>query len=179
MRERRSSNTEYGSLAVRLHWLSAVAILALIPLGFFMQEAPEGMRLVLYRSHVILGVAILGLTFCRLLWRVQDKKPDPPPGLSGVHLRGMEAIHVLLYISLFALTVSGLVLMAQSGLIAIFRSGAEPSIPSFEEFGARSAHGTIARIYIALLVSHIGGVVIHQIRYGSVFSRIGIGKPGN
>ena len=87
----------------------------------------------------------------------------------------MKLIHASLYVVLLVLVVSGIVLNIQSGFIDVLR-GATTEIPDFGEFGSRRAHGSLARIYIALLVAHIGGVVVHQLRHGHVFARMGIGK---
>lgn len=171
----KSSEHGYGQVAVALHWISALLILGMFPLGFLMQDTGEGGRLLWYRLHAVIGFLVLLLTVARLFWKLFDVKPDPPAGLSGVHLRGMELIHVLLYLGLLLLAVSGIVLNIQSGLIDVL-SGKTQEFPDFAEFGARRAHGLLARIYIGLLVAHIVGVVVHQFRHGHVFARIGIGK---
>ena len=38
----RSTKAGYGSVAIILHWVSALLIVAMMPLGFLMQEAGEG-----------------------------------------------------------------------------------------------------------------------------------------
>lgn len=172
---RKTTEQRYGGIAIALHWVSAVLILGMLPLGFLMQNAGEDSRLLQYRLHAIVGFAVLLLTVARLVWKFFDVKPAPTPGLTGVHLRGMQFVHGLLYLVLLVLTVSGLVLNVQSGLIDVLRGTAQ-EFPDLSEFGARRAHGMLARIYIALLVAHIGGVVVHQFRHGHVFSRMGIGK---
>ena len=173
----KSTKQRYGRVAVILHWMSAAFILAMMPLGFLMQEAGEGAKLPLYRAHSAIGLVVLLLTVIRLAWKTVDMRPSPPPGLTGLHLRGMEAIHALLYVILLALTVSGIVLNFQSGLIDVLRGVSQGTIPEFEKFRARAAHGMLARVYIGLLVAHIGGVVVHQFRHGHVFARMGIRRP--
>ena len=172
----KSTQQRYGAMAIGLHWVSAVLILGMLPLGFLMQNAGDDGQLFWYRLHVMVGVAVLLLTIVRLAWKLFDVKPSPTPGLSGVHLQGMKVIHVLLYLVLLVLVVSGIVLNVQSGFVEVL-SGAKQGIPDFGEFGARRSHGMLARIYIALLVAHIGGVLLHQFRHGQVFPRMGIGSP--
>jgi len=172
----KSTDQGYGRVAILLHWVSAVLILAMLPLGFLMQDASDGSKLFLYRTHAVVGILILLLTLARLCWKRVDPKPAPPPGLTGLHLRGMEGIHVLLYVLLLALTVSGIVLNIQSGLIDVLRGTSQGGVPEFDEFRSRAAHGLLARVYIGLLVAHIGGVVVHQMKHGHVFVRIGIGR---
>lgn len=172
----KSTEQRYGRVAITLHWVSAVLIVAMVPLGFLMQEAGDGTKLSLYKAHTAVGIIVLLLTVARLLWKFADTKPSPPPGLTGLHLRGMEGTHVLLYVLLLALVVSGIVLNFQSGLLDVLRGTSPGGLPEFDDFRARVAHGTLARIYIGLLIAHIVGVVVHQRRHGHVCSRIGLGR---
>lgn len=174
----RAKSTEegYGKVAVILHWVSAAFIVAMMPLGFLMQDAGEGTKLLLYRLHAAVGILVLVLTVARLLWKLVDTKPVPPPGLTGLHLRGMEVIHVLLYVLLLALAVSGIVLNFQSGLIDLLRGSSQGGFPQFDELRSRSVHGLLARVYIGLLVTHIVGVLVHQKKHGHVFARMGVSR---
>ena len=172
----RNTDQNYGSVALTLHWVSAVLILAMMPLGFLMQDAGTGTKLLLYRAHAAVGIVVLLLTVARLLWKLADKKPSPPPGLTGLHLRGMEGIHVLLYVLPLALVVSGIVLNFQSGLADVLRGISAAGIPEFEEFLSRGAHGLLARVYIGLLVAHVAGVLAHHRKHGHVLARMGLGR---
>ncbi len=67
----------------------------------------------------------------RLVWKIFDVKPDPPNGLTGLHLRGAELIHVLIYLVLVVLSVSGIVLMVQSGFVDVLR-GSIQELPNFQ-----------------------------------------------
>ena len=171
----KSTQERYGRVAIGFHWVSALLILGMLSLGFLMQHAEEGDRLFWYRLHAMVGFAVLLLTIARIAWKLFDEKPEVTPGLTGIHLRGMELVHVLLYLILLVLVGSGIALNVQSGFLDVLR-GATQDFPDFAEFGARRAHGTLARIYIALLVAHIGGVAVHQFRHGNAFARMGIGK---
>ena len=171
----KSTEQGYGKVALILHWVSAMLILTMIPLGFLMQDAGKSTELILYRAHAAIEFLVLLLTVIRLVWKIADTKPSPPPGLTGLHLRGMEAIHILLYLILLALIVSGIVLNFQSGLVDVLRGASSQSVfPEFDEFRSRAAHGMLARVYIGLLVAHIAGVIVHQFRHGHVFARMGI-----
>ncbi|MCR9200201.1 MAG: cytochrome b/b6 domain-containing protein [Planctomycetaceae bacterium] len=171
----KSTTTSYGTVAVVLHWLSALLILGMIPLGFLMQRADEGTQLLLYRMHVAVGAVVLLLTLARVTWKLFDTRVLPVPGLAGVHVWGMIGIHGLLYLGLLALLVSGVILNVQSGLIEVIQGSSIEAIPDLSGFTARAAHGNLARIYIGLLIAHIGGVIVHQVRYGHVLVRMGIG----
>ncbi len=167
---------EYSRRVQVLHWLSAALILTMIPLGFCMQriESPP-LELFAFLVHVLLGVVILALTLLRLLWRWIDASPAPLANLSPLHRRGIGIIHALLYLVLAGLSISGLVLLAQSGLAAILLGLSSEPIPgNMSEYLPRQAHAAEARVYIALLVAHVGGVAVHQLTRGEVLSRMGI-----
>lgn len=160
----------------RFHWVSALLILSMIPLGFLMQDAEAETKLLLYRLHCSIGLLLLVITLTRVIWRIKQPVPAPPPGMGKLHVRGLEATHVLLYLVLLALSASGIAMLALTNLPDVL-SGASGNYPDMSELGPRRAHGAGAFAYIALLVAHIGGVIVHQVRHGGSMQRIGVGQP--
>lgn len=171
-----STSEQYGLKAQRYHWLSAVLIIVMIPLGLVMKNVEtEATKNILYRGHVIIGALILLITVARVAWRRKDFSPGPPEGLSGLHLRAFNAIHVLLYVLIFVLTLSGIGTLVSSGIGSILAGSSATPIPvDLGDVAPARAHGITAKIYIALLVAHIGGVVFHQTTKSDVFHRMGI-----
>ena len=172
----KSTPEQYGLTAQRYHWISAVLIIAMIPLGFLMQNAEtETTKLLLYRGHALIGALILIITIARIVWRRKDINPEPPKELHGLHLKAFNVIHVLVYVLIFVLTVSGVGTIALSGMGDILSGTSSSPIPTdLGELGPRRAHGITARIYIALLLGHIGGVVFHQVTKSDVLGRMGL-----
>jgi cytochrome b561 len=135
----------------------------------------QQLELFALRLHVLLGAVVLALTALRLIWRWMDESPGPLPGLSPLHRRLVGAIHALLYLILGGLSISGLVLLIQSGLGAILLGlSSEPIPANLSEYLPRKAHALEARVYIALLLAHLGGVIVHQLTKGEVMSRMGV-----
>ena len=72
--------TRYGGVAQAFHWLTAALVLIAFVYG------PGGSETHVYASsrdadrqlHETLGLAVLGLTATRCLWRLVDARPDPP-----------------------------------------------------------------------------------------------------
>ncbi len=63
----KSSPTHYGSVAVTIHWLSAVSILAMLGTGFRAASVTESAaKEAILMIHVPLGVLILLLTLFRM-----------------------------------------------------------------------------------------------------------------
>ena len=172
----KSTSEQYGLTAQRYHWLSALLIISMIPLGIFMQNVEsEASKIVLYRGHVLVGFLVLLTSVLRVFWRRKDINPDPPEGLHGVHLKAFNAIHVLLYVFIFVLALSGMGTVMLSEVGAVLSGSSAGQLPTdLSEIGARRAHGVAAWIYVALLGGHIGGVVFHQLTKSDVLGRMGV-----
>jgi len=159
----KSSSDKYGSVAVTLHWLSALLILALIVSGFRGSgiEDPAAKAAIL-RVHVPIGVAILLLTLARIgWWLFADRKPSSVP-MANWQNRISRGVHVLFYVVILGMTASGIGMLVLSGAGPIIFGGATNSLPDFWDFLPRIPHGIGARLIIALLVLHAGAALYHQ-----------------
>ena len=79
----KSTSTNYGTVAVMIHWVSALMILVLMGSGFRAANtiAPDAKAQIL-SFHVPLGLTILVLTLARIAWWwFADRKPDPIAGI--------------------------------------------------------------------------------------------------
>ena len=170
----RSTEERYGTVAVALHWVSAVSVLVLLAAGFFMPDLEGAMKTLVYRGHIVLGALVLLLTLARIGWRRFDEKPAPPPGIDGMHKFGFEAVHVLLVVGLLGAATSGVALSVQSGLgeSLFFGSGSVPT--NLWDYRPRMAHRVFSFAVAALALGHIGGVILHQLTKSDVMSRMGI-----
>ncbi len=172
----KSTPTRYGSVAVAIHWSSALAVILTWCAGFAVANvvapAQQGPILI---AHITLGTIVLLLTLLRIVWwLVADKHPDAPAGEPGWQVRTAQLVHLGLYVLL--------ILMASSGITTLILSGAVPSIlaggpvPDFSELIPRIAHGVMAKIILALFVLHVGAALYHQlIRRDHLLARMGVG----
>lgn len=174
----KSRSNRYGSVAVSLHWLSAIAILALLATGFRAAGAVDpAVEAELLRLHVPLGITVLLLTLARLgWWLFVDRKPAPITGTPPWQDRLARTIHVAFYVILFGMVGSGIALMVLSGAGAVLISGTG-TLPDFPDFAPFAVHGIGAMSLIALLVLHIGAALYHQfIRRDGIFRRMWYGR---
>ncbi|WP_230529886.1 cytochrome b [Microvirga roseola] len=160
----RSTSERYGTVALALHWTSAALILALIPLGFAMQSAPDAARLGLYRVHVGIGILVGLLTLARLLWWLAlDRRPVPSVSHTLLQRRLAKAVHAGFYGVVLILAVSGIGMMAASPLGEALASGKLALMPAdLMNLPPRLAHGAMARLLMALLVLHVAGALYHH-----------------
>ena len=83
-----TTSARYTGVAIFLHWLIALAIFCVLPLGVYMHELPlSPTKLQLYSLHKSLGITILTLVVVRLLWRFTHTPPALPASMSAKEQR--------------------------------------------------------------------------------------------
>lgn len=114
----KGNSDRYTAVAITLHWVMALGVLALAALGLVMVHGHLGLgrRFALYQLHKSIGVTILIVALVRLAWRYAY----PPPALP-VHMPPLERLtahagHWLLYFYLIALPLTGWALVSTSVL---------------------------------------------------------------
>ena len=103
-----NSLTEYGLLAKLFHWVTFVALLVQIPFGFYLVSLEfSDRRIDLENIHILIGITIFYFVLLRLIWKLFNNHPKSEHNF----FKGQNLIaklnHFLLYISLFAITISG------------------------------------------------------------------------
>ena len=70
----------YTRTAIGLHWLVAAMVLAMLGIGWYMAELPEGaLRSGLIQLHKTIGISVFLLMLFRLGWRFVYRPPPPGP----------------------------------------------------------------------------------------------------
>ncbi len=101
--------TEYGFISKFFHWSTALLLVIQIPLGFYLVDLDFGEnRITTENIHVIIGLSIFYLVVLRLL----NNFLNPTPKIITSSFFGQKIIakinHVLLYLSILTITVSGI-----------------------------------------------------------------------
>lgn len=165
--------SSYSRTVQGFHWLSTLLILTLLLTGLVMTDMADSLgKTNLYRVHVALGMLILLITVFRVIWRFKDRDPEMLSGLSSLHTLGLKVIHILLYVLLFVLIVSGIGIIALSGLgwslTNITPEAISKGIPPI------FTHGIVSKLYILLFIVHLVGVLIYQFKKSDIMSRMGV-----
>jgi cytochrome b561 len=108
----RPAGARYGAVAITLHWVLAVLILASLSLGIYMSGLGfSPLRLRLFNWHKWAGITILTLSALRLLWRLSHRPPPLPAriveGMPGWQLVAHRGTHFLLYLLFFTVPLLG------------------------------------------------------------------------
>ena len=105
----RDGTARYTRTAVALHWLIAALLLGQFAWGWWMQEIPKqpaGARADAFNLHKSFGLLLLGLMLVRLGWRLAHPAP-PLSSMPRWEASLAKATHVVLYVALFVMPVSG------------------------------------------------------------------------
>ena len=166
MRER------WSNTSVALHWLAALLIIGMATAGFLMTDlAPDSSgRLLLSRMHTLGGATLMLLTVARIVARRRGPRVAPLP-VPELHRRGIGVIHVLLYAVTFAIGASGFLTGARSAW-PDYLLGQLTAAPALETLASRGVHEVLVFALLGLVVLHVGGVMLQQLRQGGVLRRM-------
>jgi cytochrome b561 len=166
MRER------WSGASAALHWVGAFFIVGLATVGFVMTDLPADSprRLLLSRMHTLGGAALMLLTVTRLVVRRRGPAVQPLP-LSDLHRRGVGAIHALIYAVTFGIGASGFATGAQSAW-PDYLKGVVAAAPKLGALASRELHEALVFALGGLVLLHVGGVMLQQVRKGGVLRRM-------
>lgn len=161
----------YTPTARVLHWVTAVAVLAMLPLGLWMTGLPLGFaKLYAYAWHKWIGLAVLLLTAGRLLWRWRHPPPPLPSGTPPWQRRAAAASHGALLVLLLVLPFSGW-LMSSAGGVTVYWFGYLPlpdlvarDLALFKTL--KAVHVVLSRLLMALVALHLAAVLYHGLVRG-------------
>lgn len=164
----RNTATDYGSMAIALHWLVALAVFGLFGLGLWMteldyydawyQRAPD--------LHKSVGVLLFIVVAFRLVWRRMNPVPAPEPTHAAWERRLAGIAHALLYALLLAVMIAGYLISTADGRpIEVFGLFAVPATLSGREAQediAGEIHEILAYLLIGLTLLHAAAALKHH-----------------
>lgn len=170
----KSTATRYGTVAIAIHWASALAVVLAFAAGLVLASS-EPVPATLLVAHIVLGLTVFALTLLRIVWWwVADKHPSPPANQPQWQRMTANIVHGLLYVLLILMATSGIATIISSGAIGALTSGTP--LPDFSELIPRVAHGIMSRLLLALFVLHVGAALFHQfVKRDRLLARMGIG----
>lgn len=111
----------YTRTAIALHWLMAALIFVAFPVGIIAHEmalSPDKLRLMSY--HKWLGVTIFALLLVRLFWRYTHTPQPMVEFMPRWQQMAASVVHVLLYVLLLAIPVSGWLMSSAKGFQTVY-----------------------------------------------------------
>jgi cytochrome b561 len=167
----------YTKTAMFFHWLIALLIIANVLLAWIWPLVADDNVRPLIDKHKSIGITVLGLAILRLLWRWANRPPALPAGYKPWEERLSHWTHVLLYLIMFLMPLSGWIMdsawndaathpMYYFGLFEWPRLGFVMALdPATKDrmhdiFGA--THEWAAKVLYLLFVLHVVGALKHQ-----------------
>ena len=181
--------SRYAIVAIVLHWLIALAIVAQVSIAWRMGDhTPAGFALT--QLHKSIGISIMVLSILRLGWRLTNPAPPEPAGLKTWEKVLSQIVHWGFYIIMIGMPLTGWLMVSTSKTLiptVLFWSVPWPSIPGTEMLApaakylahavGENGHGLLALGFYALFVLHVGGALKHQLfdRNTPILSRMAPG----
>jgi len=164
---------QYNKVAILLHWLIAFAIIAMLAMGFLLEDLPNNFKPLAYGLHKSMGLTILMLTFFRVFWRLSHKVPALPESMKPIEKTISHLVHTGLYLIMICMPMSGWALVSSSPRnipTQWFGLFEWPKIPVLSEIVNKEevsesfgeVHETLAVIAILLIVLHVGAALKHH-----------------
>ena len=158
------------------HWITALLIFAIVPLGWIFAEfktmkdnknlfeAPIPGSPADYASlHKTLGLVVLAIVAARIAYRILNRPPSLPGRLPAVEKGLAHATHWLLYLVLLVMPISGYIMSSASDHpISILGLFDFPKLPIAKEQGkiAFKIHIYAQFVVYALVALHLAGVAV-------------------
>ncbi len=147
-----------------MHWVSALLLIIQIPLGFYLVDLDFGPdRLSIENIHIVIGLSIFYLVILRLIIKIINPTPKLEPSI----FKGQRILallnHVLLYVTILSITISGIFKKLFNGetLIIFFKKiKIDDNFEQAELF--YEIHVLSNYLMIGLIALHISAVIIHK-----------------
>ncbi len=113
----KNSKTRFGLMAKSLHWISALTVIGLFTLGYWMVDLSYYSQW--YKPapywHKSIGILLLITTIIRVCWRFYSPAPKALASHSTPIKLASTLTHLTLYLLLFVLMISGYLISTEDG----------------------------------------------------------------
>ena len=156
---------KYGLLAKLFHWITFVILILQIPFGFYLVGLEfSDRRIDLENIHILIGITVFYITLFRLVWKFFNSSPTEGNSFFKGQIFIAKVNHFLLYLSIFTITISGILKKLYMGEKLNFL---------FFSYGFKKDNFQLADLYyevhiyanyllIVLVALHILAVIVHH-----------------
>ena len=183
-----TASVRYNTVAMLLHWLIAALILTNISVAWYFDELKGLAKIPPLQLHKSIGITVLILSVLRLAWRLINPPPKMPDTVKGWERFLAVAVHVLFYVVMIGLPLSGWFMVSASRLIHTYpitlfglfewpAIGPLTTLPPAQMRETRETleeiHELLGKLAYALIVLHVGAALTHQfIRRDAINARM-------
>ncbi len=160
---RNNLTQKYSRGTIIIHWLSALLIIILFPLGKYMAGLEPMNKMGLIKIHAGLGILVLVLTVIRSWLFFKALRPADIATGSRINDKLVVWVHNAFYFILFGIAISGVAVMILGGYGDALQNNNSGLILSRDQIAPLKGHGLLALILMVLLLMHVVGVVKHYL----------------
>jgi cytochrome b561 len=160
---------KYGTTAKLFHWTIAALLLVQYIIGWLMPDIHRGMQPgAAMTFHVSFGMLILTLIVLRFLWRLTHPVA-PESALPGWQRLSSELVHWMLYVMVFATTLTGWLFASFRGWsLSFFYLLPLPMLASDNAAAGKAidgVHQAAEWLLLALIAIHVAAALAHIFIY--------------
>ena len=160
-----NSFSKYGLLAKLFHWITFVILILQIPFGFYLVGLEfSDLRIDLENIHILVGIIIFYITLFRLIWKFFNSSPTDGKSFFKGQVIIAKVNHFLLYLSIFTITISGVLkklYMGEKLNFLFFRYGFDKDNFQLADL-YYEVHIYANYLLIVLVALHILAVIVHH-----------------
>ena len=156
-----------------LHWVIALCVMSLIPIGLMIEARTEAnlwddFTNLLYSIHKATGFTVLVLMGLRIAFKITYASPDHPESMTRRQIIAAKSLHHLFYVLLVFVPLLGWAGVTAFPALVIFPGFTLPGLPGVPQDEALAQrlfqiHGTLAILLAFLVLGHIGAALRHLI----------------
>ncbi len=167
----------YRLPAILLHWLSAVLIIGLFLIGWYMVDLPRGPDKGFWIAlHKSIGLTVAMLVVLRMLWRLTHRSPELPASIPLWKKTVAHLTHAAIYVALVGQPLSGYLSSSFSGYKTKYFGIPLPHWGWKDQALNQmftDAHVVCSIVLLILIISHVGAALVHLlINKDGVFQRM-------
>jgi len=157
----------YTLTARILHWVTAVLVLIMMPIGIAMANADFGRAQdTLYHLHRSIGAVLLPIVLIRLLYRLRHPAPPLPANIPVMQQLAAHVTHWMLYALLIVQPILGWIATSayRAPILVFWLFELPPIWPVDQPFSERMfvVHRLLGIAIVLLLCAHIGAALLHH-----------------
>jgi cytochrome b561 len=162
-----NDESRYGAVAQVFHWIIVALIVTQFVLALRADPLPNGpAKLAVLFWHKSFGITILVLAVLRLVWRLINKVPAPPPEIANWQRLAARVSHVLMYALLVVIPLLGWSMSSARnfpvswfGLFTL-PDFVAPNRAAYEFL--HEAHETAAKLLLVVALVHAAAALKHH-----------------
>ena len=152
---------------VGLHWVIAIAMIAMLAFGLYLEDMPRGPEKgELIGLHKSVGISILLFALARILWRYLNQFPKPISPLVNWQEKLAKLTHWVLIIGTVLMPISGVFMSIGGGhAVGIFGLELIAGSPEKNEMLSQighTVHAVGSKLLILFVLFHFVGAIKHQ-----------------